>query len=566
MDNNATTCSVCDLRHLTTPSTHWCVQCEQALCFDCKDYHNLLKATTNHKTIDISEYKSLPTFVTDIQQFCLYHKDKFRLYCVKHELPICTKCLKQHMKCYEVLPLEELIMDVKTSDEFVDLEKSLTDTLDNFKVVREDRESNITHIKDQRKAITEEHGNLKNQVIQYINKLEEEFIKELDKVELNYCDSIRSIVSVIRDKEKEINQMRTEIQNMKSYASDLQTFLCIKEFQTRVREIENFLRSLVADKSTENISIHSTLNVDIQGIMDVKQIGSISIENSSHANIDLYRSIDKQAQIMISKTITSVNNIKLDFERTLDTAFKLLCGSVVTTKGEYLFSNYDKNNEKLIAMKSDGEVEFTLPMTDNNSFDIVCLDDTTVAVSTGYSNKKSGISIIDLQNLKVTKFINLSTYPYGITYDGTSLICCVEDNDIHVISCTDYSITTIPNTVLPELSYVATYANKIFFTNSTKHTVTCCLFNGTPVWEFTNEGILNDPRGITLDNNGNVFVAGCYSCNVVVISADGKQYKEVLSKKNGLKYPRTIFFDKLRRQLLVADSIKLAYVFNISDF
>lgn len=36
MDSKTSLCVICDLRHLTSPSTHWCEDCEEALCTNCK--------------------------------------------------------------------------------------------------------------------------------------------------------------------------------------------------------------------------------------------------------------------------------------------------------------------------------------------------------------------------------------------------------------------------------------------------------------------------------------------------------------------------------------------------
>ncbi|CAC5382922.1 unnamed protein product [Mytilus coruscus] len=73
-----------------------------------------------------------------------------------------------------------------------------------------------------------------------------------------------------------------------------------------------------------------------------------------------------------------------------------------------------------------------------------------------------------------------------------------------MISCTDYSITTVLNTVLPKVSYVSTHANKFFFTNLDENKVTCCLYSGARVWEFSDEKVLRVPFGITVDDTGNV--------------------------------------------------------------
>ncbi|XP_052065266.1 uncharacterized protein LOC127705046 isoform X2 [Mytilus californianus] len=560
-------CAVCDHRHQTSPSSHWCNECEEPLCSDCREHHNALKVTRYHITIPISEYQLLPTVVTEIKQNCVFHNEMYQLYCNKHGIPICNKCVKDHGKCGEIFLLGEVVRDIKTSESFIDLEQNLDDLFDDIIQIRKERETNIESIKDQKKKIAVQVCHLKNQVIQHLNKLEEKFIKELDQIEFNCCDLTSSIVSLFQDKAKEINQMKSEIKHTKKYASDLQAFLSMREIQAKTTEYEKHLQSSIEDKNYAKISIKSTIDSKILDFLFVDTIGSITVNKSPSAHVYLKKRKNRQAQmqVMVPKAMKSINNIEHNFKRKINTTGKYVCGCCVTSKGEQIVTDHQNSNEKIIKINTKGKVEYTIPFTKKyNAFDVVCLDDYTVAVSSGYSFTKPGISIIDLHSRKMAKFIDLPSYPYGIAHNGSSLICCVEDKDIHVISCIDYNITTIPNTVLPEFSYVSTHADKIFFTNPNKNTVSCCLYSGTQVWEFKDKSVLDLPKGISVDNNGNVFVNGCSSKNVVVISPDGKQCKEILNRIDGLNTPLGNFFDKDRKQLLVANATQFANVYNIS--
>ncbi|CAG2226832.1 unnamed protein product [Mytilus edulis] len=124
MASSTEVCAVCDLQHQTTISTHWCIECDESLCAACKEYHNVLKATRNHKTISIADYQLLPSAVTDVNQHCIYHNEIYQLYCNKHESPICNKCVKDHGKCGEIISLDEIVMDIITSESFADLEQN----------------------------------------------------------------------------------------------------------------------------------------------------------------------------------------------------------------------------------------------------------------------------------------------------------------------------------------------------------------------------------------------------------------------------------------------------------
>ncbi|VDI05488.1 Hypothetical predicted protein [Mytilus galloprovincialis] len=415
-------CAVCDHRHQASTPTHWCIECEEQLCLDCKNHHNALKVTRNHKTIPISDYKLLPSVVTDIKQHCVYHNEIYQLYCNKHESPICNKCVKDHGKCGEILSLDEIVKDIKTSESFVDLEHTLDELYTNINIILKDRESNMESIADQKKKISAEVCHIKNKIIQQVNKLEEEFIKELDQLEFDCSVTILSIVSTLQDKAKEINQIKSEIQSTKKYASDLQTFLRMKDIQSKITEFEKDLQSHIQNEHREKITIESETESKIYDFLHIERLGFIKVKSIPSTKSDLIRRKDRQAQIMVPKVMKSINDVKLELIHKFNTTLSHYSGCCVTKQGKFLFSNYESNNAKVIAVNADGEVVYTFPLKElYSAFDVVSLNVSTIAVSTGYSDKKPGVSIVDMVKRKIIKFIDLPSSPYGITYDGCDI-------------------------------------------------------------------------------------------------------------------------------------------------
>jgi outer membrane protein assembly factor BamB len=62
----------------------------------------------------------------------------------------------------------------------------------------------------------------------------------------------------------------------------------------------------------------------------------------------------------------------------------------------------------------------------------------------------------------------------------------------------------------------------IKFTDWRTNTIYCYTLAGQQIWTFKEENVLRIPRGIALDINKNVYVAGRESKTVVVLSPDGK--------------------------------------------
>jgi sugar lactone lactonase YvrE len=87
------------------------------------------------------------------------------------------------------------------------------------------------------------------------------------------------------------------------------------------------------------------------------------------------------------------------------------------------------------------------------------------------------------------------------------------------------------------VDYVATSGDKLYYTSFYTGAVTCCDLHGTTQWEFKDQRVLQHPCGISVDNDGNVYVVGYSSNNVVVISPDGQRNRQVLSSEEGLVSP-----------------------------
>jgi DNA-binding beta-propeller fold protein YncE len=94
--------------------------------------------------------------------------------------------------------------------------------------------------------------------------------------------------------------------------------------------------------------------------------------------------------------------------------------------------------------------------------------------------------------------------------------------------------------------------------------VTCCDLHGTTQWEFNDQRVLQHPCGISVDNDGNVFVVGYSSNNVVVISSDGQRHRQLLSNKDGLVNPTVLDYDRSTNKLLVVNDSDTAFLFDVT--
>jgi hypothetical protein len=77
-----------------------------------------------------------------------------------------------------------------------------------------------------------------------------------------------------------------------------------------------------------------------------------------------------------------------------------------------------------------------------------------------------------------------------------------------MLNLSDKSVSDIISSDMSGVNYVATSGDKLYYTNYNTDIVTCCDLHGTTHWAFKDTRVLQFPLGISVDNDGNVYVVG----------------------------------------------------------
>ena len=143
-----------------------------------------MKLSRGHTTISIAEYQKFPSYVLEIKEHCNEHHEKFPLYCKEHECPWCRTCNVDNRKdCKEVTVLENITANVKRSTMFNETEHLIQEMLENIGNLRQNRETNSSSVKEQKRIIQNEIHELRMKVNNILDKLQEYLMKELTEAE-----------------------------------------------------------------------------------------------------------------------------------------------------------------------------------------------------------------------------------------------------------------------------------------------------------------------------------------------------------------------------------------------
>ncbi|CAG2232519.1 unnamed protein product [Mytilus edulis] len=292
----------------------------------------------------------------------------------------------------------------------------------------------------------------------------------------------------------------------------------------------------------------------IQITASIREFGEVSV-GSYPCELSVLNHQDIQTHIMVALPIKNIESLSLKLQKYINTDLSKVRGCSLLPDGRMVFSC--RVPRKIRVLKSDGTKSFEMNNI-GDTFDVVPIGDDLIAVTSGSSNR---INTFNMKNKKIKKTIKGNSDIDGAVYNDGHLIHCSRELGLQAINLKDEIITTVTNKKLSTFAYVTTFGEKLFYTNSENNSVTCCDLNGNLLWTFCHPGFLVCPFGLSVDNDGNVFVVGWSSHNVLVISPDGQHFRQ---RKDGLMNPQAIHYDKSTNRLLVSLRTSEAWLFKVN--
>jgi hypothetical protein len=473
--------------------------------------------------------------------------------------------VEDHSECKGFDILETIVKSVKTSQTFNETEQIIDEMMENIHNIRQNRENNSVTVTEQKRTIEQEIRELREKMNNHLDKLQEDLLNELTEAVSIVTRQTSELMVSLDEKQKELNEYKTSMVNIKQYASDLQTFLALRQIGRDTEAQTECLHALVNSDSLKQTKITCNIDTSLKNLTtSIQSFGEVVVE-SKPCELTLVRKKDKQAQIMVADlSPMSVDNIHLNLKQKVNTKGKDIGGCSLLPDGRMVFSC----REKIIVtfLNKEGVELFQIgkDKIGFRTYDALYIkEDNGVAVSSGLYAKPY-ITLIDIESQKVMTTIFMETDICGMAIRGRTIYYCAWGKGLKMLNLNDKSVSDIIKRDMSYVIYLATFGDKLYYTNWKTHTVTCCDLQGTTQWEFKDERVLRYPRGITVDNDGNVYVTGRDSNNVVVISPDGERHKQLLSSKDGLVNPHVLDYERSTNKLLVVNRNDIAFLFDVS--
>ncbi|XP_052093338.1 uncharacterized protein LOC127729556 isoform X2 [Mytilus californianus] len=534
-------CGPCGYDDVTKNAKKWCTDCEEGFCGECEKYHKSMKVLRDHKMISIEDYRQIQDISVNMN--CEMHGKKLDLYCKKHDIAVCVVCIpSEHKACSssDVISIDEASKNAKQSSALLDLEGTISTTIENVKHCIKDREIALANVDQDeqtiRKTITDTRKNLN----EYLDKLERKLLLDLKSKHENCKSKMMKILNQLKQMEKEVEKLKDQTLQMKRFASDLQVFLGTRQlYQSVSRQVEWLKEEIrVCSKSKIEIEIHHMI---CSLMKEVKQYGEIKVIETI-TNLQLKDAKIDQAQIQIHGFSQNIHNVDMQLKQKFDIkgSEKPITGCIVLPDDRIIIADYNGCG-KLMEYNNNGKHIRDIPVSDK-PHSLTIVDTDCIAVTYGSSEY---LEIINTKNYSERKKVKCKKYCWGISYQDQKLYVVVLQQGIVVMDLNGKTLDTIEIDV-PIVYNITTTRDNIYYTDLGNNTVHCCSMTGQDILVFKDQSISN-PRGISVDHNQNVFVVGQTSNNLTVIQHDGKDSKVILTDRDGLQSPSAVHYNKEKK-------------------
>ncbi|CAC5380624.1 unnamed protein product [Mytilus coruscus] len=537
-------------------------KCDTFLCLDCDKHHSRNKSSKQHKTLPSYDFKKLPDFIIKTGNRCPDHDQRYELYCPNHSDACCLQCFtEKHQNCKDLKRLPDILSDIKSSTSMTRLENDLRDAKENCESIVIYLKGRLSTILKQKTNAIEQIHVIRTSLNVHLDKLEQRMLMELDSQHTKLKTKTEKLIDQIETQLSNLKHLHEDNEQMKNYATGLQTFIGLKKIAKMTTEEVGNLQKLT--QSGELDELH----------MELTCFGSVSV-TLVPCSLELKKEVECQVPISVT-TVKTINDIspvlrqKIKLPNT--TTNYNITGCQILPNGHLLFVDHD--NKQLIQCNNKGNDIERVMVFRGKPYCVCYIKDNTVAVTVPDRHQ---IVKIDLVSEEITTTIRrgVAVHSYGIDSNGECIIVAesfgfnknivsILDLDGKVVRCVDMK---------GELDFVAMFENKLYSTNWETSMVLCMEENGNKLWEIDTKKLetqignkeFNQPMGIAIDNNQFIYVAWKTNNTIIIISPNGLSSRLLLSEADGIKNPTDISVDRETQTLLVSNrSDGCAFVFKI---
>ena len=563
----------------------FCENCNLYMCIQCHDVHKQMNFPQKHRVVRGSKMpKSIADKPIKYPDCELHNGNTNDRYCHEHHEMLCSECLKQnHQRCH-VDTITDLCK-ILGSDDI----NSFTAVVANIKLNVQNTQSklqnNISDLTKLRENEIKRAEQAKQDMIKKANELFNETVSGITKHYHNKVGEIKSHIVGLIDELHDLDEIRKKLNRKVSTKFDPNLFIQMQQIVDTTQTCKREIDDMISEIKTTNISF--SFSKEISNFLACKSFGDVQEISSPLSITDdvgdiFFPYITSQAgrpygasqagrpygtsqagrpyitsqagrsyitspagrTLLAKKNSVDISHIiarkmsHMNITSPKDNNKPRVNGLAVTDNGTILVT--DLNNATLKVFSQDSTLLSSVPLSDWCT-DVTVTEDDIAVVST----RDKTLHLLDITNppsSSVQRSISLDYTVWAITTYSDKLVVTTytTPRSVRMIDMNGkvvWSVSKGPDNQQLFVRPLYTVTSKINDTETVivsdyrKDTLTLLNANNGSLLKIVDmEG--KDPRGITVDNDGNIFVACGRTREICVWSNDFTKSRTLISRKD----------------------------------
>ena len=568
-------CDSCFKHSKIRPAAGYCQQCVEFYCQSCLAAHRRMAVSERHKILLGSDMPACQADKPVKYELCEKHfgegKDR---YCFDHDAIICGICvIREHKQC-QVKKVSEACKCFNVSAEKMSFITDVGLLLEHIKETSQLIESNKATLEKKKQEVLTVAQKEKDNLLEKVEQSHQNFVGEVTGLFKGHTNILSSRQSALEEITTKVDTILKSLRHSSTKKqTDKKEFLELHDLAENVRLCQDKISRL----NIKQIDITCTLNANIQPLTVTKnKFGELSLQNANFKYSSEFHSIHypytrtrQEAQNSVPGSgaveglaIKSVKLTRLDRVNVRVRGDKKGCcivGVDITTDGYMMLVDYANCKVRLFSPK--GTLLSSVKPTDKPE-DFTVINKLQAAIS--IERKQIGvIEIVDSRHLSLKHIIKTEQNVWGITsYNNNLIITCDTSADrprsVQMIDMRGKVLWTATmnsegKKLFEHARFLTTCSGDdgdiVIVTDKKKPNVTV-LDAGSGKVVNVSDVKRKKPRGVTVDDNGNVYM--CYKTGEITVSSIGMLVETSLTTgRKFLKLPWAMAYNSTRSELVL---------------
>ncbi|XP_021352494.1 uncharacterized protein LOC110449761 [Mizuhopecten yessoensis] len=523
-------CNPCEKKGKTRiPASIWCETLNIMFCDTCKvDFHDLV-----HEGCETANLAKPAEIMQRQEQVrCGKHAKKMTYHCENHQKLGCSRCITiDHRRCDEVTTTQEYCDKLKRESRLDHWKTSLQKTTEAIGLLIQEFDEQLQSIANDQDIGFKSLIDLRQSVDARLDAMQKKITDELTAI---YKKEKENLDLSLQKCKRLTSSIQNTIKTSATVSQRIDSVDTILLYQRGVAEMKSY-QDLVTEMRKSFIAVRIKHSFDLDLLQMEKNIpltlGKVTVQRERRI---------LPGQLFTPLAECRVKEIaKFNIKSSSDGSDCCASGIVYLPDDHIIVG--DCNNKKVKLFTAIGKLEDELKVS-GSLMDMCRVDYQTVAVTL---SSLIAVYVIKVESSKLTLLLKIQLPAgqdlRGITYTGNIFIVSYGSN-VHIVSKDGSTkhMRTYPTYCCHLACNPWTQEIYVSQPTSLNGSVTVSKFSNETRTDIAKVGVLNSAFGVDIDCDGNLYVCGQASNNVVQMSADGTRIRELLRVSDGVNKPRAI--------------------------